>query len=165
MGGLFLLRDMADTFTWKGTICMLQCFQPHSCRSYTDNFFHQSADKLYNVLKRSRPEDTSEETRALLKTITDMCHQCQLMARKPITFMVGSASDPDITFNRETSLDIFHLRDRPVLRIVDIDKHFDATSFLCSISTDDVWDALLRNWDNINAGFAESILTDLLNVV
>jgi hypothetical protein len=112
------------------------------------------------VLKRSRPEDTSAETRALLKTITDTCHPCQLMARKPITFTVGSASDLYITFNREIALDIFYLRVRPALHIVDINTHFHAASFLRLVSTDDVWDVLLRNWANIYAGFPESILTD-----
>jgi transposase InsO family protein len=123
-------------------------------------FFHPSADKLYNLLKRSRPKDANEETRALLKMITDTCHPCQLMARKPITFTVGSASDPDITFNREIALDIFYLRGRPALHIVDLDTHFHEASFLSSVSTDDVWDAILQNWANIYAGFPESILTD-----
>jgi hypothetical protein len=123
-------------------------------------FFHPSADKIYNVLKRSRPEDTNESMHALLKIVTDTCHPCQLIARKPITFTVGSASDPHITFNREIALDILYLRGRSALLIVDIDKHFHALSFLRSASTDDIWDALLQNRANIYGGFPESILTD-----
>jgi hypothetical protein len=83
-----------------------------------------------------------------------------MMARKPITFSVGSAKDPDITFNREVALDIMYLNGRPALHIVDMDTHFHAASFLRSVSTDDVWDAIIRNWANTYAGFPESMLTD-----
>jgi Reverse transcriptase (RNA-dependent DNA polymerase) len=135
-------------------------FSSEQLRKLHRQFFHPSADKLYNLLKRARPEDASEETRALLQEITESCHFCQMMARKPITFSVGSAKDPDITFNREVALDIMYLNGRPALHIVDMDTHFHAASFLRSVSTDDVWDAIIRNWANTYAGFPESMLTD-----
>jgi hypothetical protein len=50
-------------------------------------FFHPSADKLQNPLWRSRPEHASEETRAILKEIAEICHPCQMMSRKPIKLM------------------------------------------------------------------------------
>jgi len=135
-------------------------FSSAQLRKLHRQFFHPSADKLYNLLRRSRPGEANEETRAMLKEITESCHPCQMMARKPITFTVGSAKDPDITFNREVALDILYLNGRPALHIIDIDTHFHAATFLRSVSTDDVWDAILRTWVNIYAGFPEHMMTD-----
>jgi hypothetical protein len=66
-----------------------------------------------------------------------------MMARKPISFTVGSAKDNEITLNREIAMDIVYLAGKPALHIIDIDTHFQAATFLRSISTDDVWDAIL----------------------
>jgi hypothetical protein len=82
------------------------------------------------------------------------------MSRKPITFSVGSAQDPDITFNRIVALDIMYLNGKPVLHTVDMDTLFHAASFLKSVSTVDNWEAIIRNWAHIYAGFPESMLTD-----
>jgi hypothetical protein len=51
-------------------------FSSEQLRKLHRQFFHPSADKLYNLLKRARPEDASEETRALLQEITESCHPC-----------------------------------------------------------------------------------------
>jgi hypothetical protein len=82
------------------------------------------------------------------------------MARKPITFSVGSAIDPEIAFNREVALDTIYLNGRPVLQVVDMDMHFQAASFFKSVSTEEVWDSIIRNRENTNAGLRESMLTD-----
>jgi Reverse transcriptase (RNA-dependent DNA polymerase) len=123
-------------------------------------FYHPSADKLYNLIKRARPDQVNDETRNILQEVTSTCHPCQMMARKPISFTVGSAKDNEITFNREIAMDIVYLAGKPALHIIDIDTHFQAATFLRSMSTDDVWDAILRSWANVYAGFPEHALTD-----
>jgi Reverse transcriptase (RNA-dependent DNA polymerase) len=123
-------------------------------------FFHPSADKLQNLIKRARPEMAGEETRKILHEITATCHPCQMIARKPLAFTVGSANDSDITFNRELAMDIVYLSGRPAFHIIDVDTHFQAATFLKSMSTDDVWDSILRSWVNVYAGFPENVLTD-----
>jgi hypothetical protein len=133
-------------------------FSSAQLRKLHRQVFHPSAEKLYNRLKRARPQDASEETRALLKEITESCHLCQMMARKPITFSVGSAIDPDIILNREVALYIIYLNGRQVLHVVDMDMHFQAASYLKSVSTEYVWDSIIRNRKNTNAGFPESML-------
>jgi hypothetical protein len=87
-------------------------------------------------------------------------------SRKRIQFTVGSAKDPDITFNREIAMEFFYLVGRPALYIIDLVTHFHAATGFSSVSTDDVWDSILRTWANIYAGFPEVIFTDqgLLNV-
>jgi hypothetical protein len=157
--------DPSSFETWSirlRGVRLLEChdFSTAQLQKLHRKSLHPNADKLYNVLKRSRLVEINEETRALLQMITDICHTCQFMARKPILFTVVSASDPEITFNREIALDFFSFRSRLALHIVDINTQFHAASFLQSVSTDDVWDAILQNWANIYAGFPESILTD-----
>jgi hypothetical protein len=66
--------------------------------------FHPSADKLYNLIKRARPEMAGDESRKILYEITATCHPCQMIALKPLAFTVGSANDSDITFNRELAI-------------------------------------------------------------
>jgi hypothetical protein len=57
-------------------------------------------------------------------------------------------------------MDIVYLAGKPALHINDIDTHFHAAKLLPSMSTDDVWDAILRSWANVYAGFPEHTLTD-----
>jgi hypothetical protein len=66
--------------------------------------FHPSADKLYNLIRRARPEMAGDETRKSLHEITATCHSCQTIARKLLAFTVGSENDSDITFNRELAI-------------------------------------------------------------
>jgi hypothetical protein len=121
-------------------------------------FFHPSADKLFNLFKRARPEEADAETIQCLQDISSTCHPCQMKALKPITFTVGSPKDPDIIFNREVAMDIMYLHGLPVLHIVYMDTHFHAEIFLRSIYTDDVWNAILRSWAHVYGGFPESAL-------
>jgi hypothetical protein len=92
-------------------------------------FYHPSADKLYNLIKRARPDQVHDETRNILQEITSTCHPCQMMARKPISFTVGSAKDNEITFNREIAMDIVYLAGKPALHIIDIDTLSRLQSF------------------------------------
>jgi len=49
-------------------------------------FFHPSAEKLYNLLRRSRPADTTPATRKVLEDITARCDPCQRIRRGPTRF-------------------------------------------------------------------------------
>jgi hypothetical protein len=83
-----------------------------------------------------------------------------MIARKPLAFTVESLKDSDITFNRELAMDIVYLSGRPELHIIDINNHFKAATFLRSMSTDDLWDSILRSSVNLYAGFPATDLTD-----
>jgi hypothetical protein len=92
-------------------------------------FYHPSADKLYNLINVARPDQVNDETRNILQEITSTCHPRQIMARKSISFTIGSAKDNEITFNREIAMDIVYLAEKPALHIIDIDTHFLAATF------------------------------------
>jgi hypothetical protein len=124
MVGPFLFREIAGIFTWNGATCMLRCFQPHSCKSYTDNSFTQVPINCIKCLRAPAPKTRLNKHVRCLKL-----SPFQLMAQKSITLTVESSNDPDITFNREIVLDILYLRVRPALHIFEIDTHFHAASF------------------------------------
>ena len=142
-------------------------FSTIELRKLHRQFFHPSADKLYNLIKRARPDQANEETRKTLQDITATCHPCQMMSRKPITFTVGSAKDPDITFNREVAMDIVYLSGRPALHIIDIDTHFHAATFLMSLTTDDVWDAICHELPGLpeSSGSCIPVATSVLTSI
>jgi hypothetical protein len=71
-------------------------------------FYHPSTEKLYNLLRRAKPQETSA-TREILDQITQACDTCQRFFRRQLSFSVGSADSADIVFNRKICLDIMFL--------------------------------------------------------
>ena len=98
-------------------------------------FFHPSADKLYKLLLRSRPEATSTETKKILEDLTKRCVPCQKMARGPTRFRVSLGAE-EIQFYERILIDIMYIDGRPVLHMVDEGTHFSAASFLVNCSSE-----------------------------
>ena len=85
-------------------------------------FFHPSADKLYKLLKRSRPDETTPETKKILEDLTKRCDPCQRIHRGPTRFRVSLGTE-EIRFNERVIMDIMYLdNNKPVLHIVDEGK-------------------------------------------
>ena len=79
---------------------------------------HPSAGKLYNLLRRSRPEDTTPETKRILKELTKRCVPCQKIQPGPTNFRVtlGARS---VRFNERVLMDIMYIGKTLVLHIVE----------------------------------------------
>lgn len=67
-------------------------------------FFHPSSFKLYNLLKKSRPEDTTSETQKQLEEIRGSCDPCQRIRASPMKFKVSLGTE-NIPFNEEFIID------------------------------------------------------------
>jgi len=60
-------------------------------------FSHPSAGKLYRLLQRARPEDTTPETLKELKELSSRCDPCQRIQPAPTRFRVSLGAE-DVRF-------------------------------------------------------------------
>ena len=101
-------------------------------------FFHASADKLYKLLLKSRPEETKPETKEILEDLTKRCEPCQTMYRGPTRFRVSFGAG-EAKFKERILLDMMYMGKIPVLRIIDEGTYFSAAAFLRSSSSEEIW--------------------------
>jgi hypothetical protein len=105
---------------------------------------HPSSDKLLQLLKVARPNDTAPDTLALLKEVRNSCRTCTLYGPPP--HRVRSSMPEKIRFNHHLVLDLFHLSGDACLHIICKGTRFSATLFLPSKRTEIVWETFLRIW-------------------
>lgn len=122
-------------------------------------FFHPSAGKLFHLLQRSRPADTTPETRRILKDISARCDPCQRIRRGPTRFRVTLGAE-EVRFNERVIMDIMYIGSSPVLQMVDDKTKFSAAAFLSNVTSEHIWDAFLRCWAAIYTGLPIRILVD-----
>jgi hypothetical protein len=127
-------------------------------------FYHPSATKLYQLIRKAKPQETDKDTLELLEDISKSCNACQRISRKPVLFAVGGTEDEDIRFNRVILLDLMYLETpegtKPVLHVMDRDTRFHAARFLLSISAPSVWEALVECWIHMFSGMPNTLLVD-----
>ena len=71
------------------------------------HLLHPSTRKLYNILKRAKPENLSSDTMSTLKDIQKTCETCQLYSPKQFIFRIHDTDA--IKFNQEVLLDVMYL--------------------------------------------------------
>ena len=71
-------------------------------------FVHPSADKLYKLLKKARPEDIKPDTWELLEDITRRCDTCQRIQSAPVRFRVSLGAE-EFRFNEDVYLSLIHI--------------------------------------------------------
>lgn len=127
------------------------------------NFFHPSARKLFQVLKRGYPEKCTGDTLKKLEEISKSCLRCQKKS-VPHRFKV-SLPDDKIVFNGVVALDLLWLdigkrRKAPVLHIIDTQTHLQNAVFLKGESARDVWDAFIEAWSTVYVGYPKTLKSD-----
>lgn len=122
-------------------------------------FFHPSAQKLFNLLRRARPEEATPETLKHLEELSRYCDPCQRIQNAPKRFKVTFGAE-NSRFNERIILDIMYLGSDPVLHVVDEGTRFGASRFLKDISTKSIWKALLECWATIYTGLPNRMLVD-----
>ena len=94
------------------------CFTSNQLHKLHRQFLHPSAEKLYNLLRRYRPEDTTPETKKTLKDITRRCDPCQRIRRGPTRFKESLGAEK-VRFNERILMDIMYIDRAPVLHVAD----------------------------------------------
>lgn len=97
-------------------------------------FAHPSAKKLYNLLKKAKPQEVNPEAQKMLQDISDRCESRQRLAPKPHAFQVTLPED--MQFNHEAIVDAFFIKSKPALHIIDRGAHFEMRILSSSLS---VW--------------------------
>ena len=103
---------------------------------------HPSAAKLYDLLKRARPEDTTPETLEVLEDISRR-GPCQRIQNAPTRFKVSCGAE-NAQFNERVMMDVMYLDGKPVLHIVDEGTHFSAARFLEDMTTKGICITILK---------------------
>lgn len=123
------------------------------------HLFHPSAQKLFNLIKSSRPEHATQATIKVAKDVSTHCDPCQRRQHRPSRFRVTLGSE-NVRFNERIIIGIMTLDNLPVLHFVDDGTHFSAAHFLYDVSTPTVWKNILQCWTSIYTGLPNRILTD-----
>ena len=122
-------------------------------------FFHPSATRLFNLLRKARPKDSTPETLLILRDISKRCDPCQRI--KPVcTRFRDCFGTENSRFNERIMMDIMYIESMPILHIVDESTRFFAARFLPNVSTKAIWDTLLSCWASIYTGLPNRILVD-----
>ena len=110
-----------------------------SCRARKIHrqFYHPTAEKLFNLLMKAKPEEGTTETRRILDELTSRCDPCQGIRTAPNRFRVSFGAE-HVQFNERVLMDIMYINGDPILHIVDDRTHFSAAQFLPAVSTDSV---------------------------
>ena len=122
-------------------------------------FAHPSTHKLYNLLKRARPEEATPETFRILEDLAKRCDPCQRIQNAPTRFRVSFGAE-NVRFNERLLIDIMYLDGKPLLHIVDEGTRFSAARFLSNVSTMNVWQTILDCWATLYTGLPRKILVD-----
>ena len=123
------------------------------------NFCHPSADKLFKLLKRARPDETTPETLETLKKISKCCDPCKRIQNGLTRFRVSLGRE-NTRFNDEVMLDIMYIDGKPILHIVDDSTHFSAARYLPNVSTKTIWATIVECWASMYTGLPNAIRFD-----
>ena len=121
-------------------------------------FSHVSPEKLYTLLKRARPGDTTPETLRTLEELSKRCDPCQRIQNAPNRIHVSFRAE-NLRFNERLIMDIQYIHKKPILHIVDEATHFSAAPF-SRRSTKAIWEKILNFWGLIYNGLPRKILVD-----
>ena len=91
---LYLTWNSQSILITKSEIIKLHCHLKHS-----------TSGKLYEVMKRARPNQVGEVTQKLLEKVSMASESCQTFSAPPQRFRV-TLPPSDIVFNREVVLDL-----------------------------------------------------------
>jgi hypothetical protein len=122
------------------------------------HFWHPTTQKLYELIKRSTPDQATAETRTLLEDIAQRCRTCQALSRKPYRFKVSMPEN--VVFNQTLAMDIMYLEGKALLHVVDTSTNFSNAIFLQSQSVESIWLAFLECWATLFIGLPDKIRTD-----
>jgi hypothetical protein len=108
------------------------------------HFRHPGAAKMYELLKRTKAEDVSPDTLAVLQDISEHCRSCQVFRNKGVTF--SSCLKGDAFFNRNIELDLCYIDSPPGFHKADKDTMYGASRFVRCSSTKPNNDAIVGHF-------------------
>lgn len=117
-------------------------------------FFHPVAHKLFDLLKRARPNEGTSETLKALKDLSSRYCPCQRIHHAPILFIVTVGAE-NIRFSMGIMVINLHL----ILQVVNEATKSSAACVFTDFSTDQVWKTFVESWSSIYMMLSNHILT------
>ena len=147
-GHPFLLLDRAEESLTYNHLTETQLRQLHR------RFGHPSVQKLTSLLERAGHDVDNE----IIKKLSKYCHQCQLHSKSPGRFKFTLKDDYD--FNYSVVADVFYIKGKPVLQVVDSETAFQAARFLADMKATTAWQTILECWISTYLGPPDIIISD-----
>lgn len=125
-------------------------------------FGHPSGTKLYEFNARSSPDELDENTHEELERLTARRRICQFTRRASVRFRVA-VPDSDMRYNSEVIVDLFSIKGRNALSIMDCATRFSVCKFMPSnrdVKAKDVWRMILSAWVHTYLCFPDVIRHD-----
>lgn len=141
---MLTLLNSTSFFTWQ----QLQKFHRQ--------FIHPSAEKLYDFLKKARPNKAIQYTLDVLKDPTRRCNACQQIQSAPTRFRVPHGTE-NFCFNEGIYMHIMYIGHAPILRVVDASTNFSAARFLSDVNISTVWATFVECRASVRTGFPNRI--------
>lgn len=123
------------------------------------HFHHPSAKRLYKLLRRARPDETTSQTLRQLHEIGQKCTPCKVHSTRPYHFRVSIPLN-DIIFNHELAMDLLWLEGIPVLHIVDTHTNIQNAIIPNGKSSLELWEAFMEGWSTIYVGNPNRVRVD-----
>jgi len=79
-------------------------------------FYHPSAEKLFQLLRKARPEDVTPETLKVLEDLGKRCDPCQRIQTAPVRFKVSFGAE-HVRFNERIMMDVMSIDGAPILPV------------------------------------------------
>ena len=117
-------------------------------------FGHPSVERLRRVLERAGHDVDSQA----LEYLTRYCEHCQRYSRSPGRFKFNLRDD--VNFNFSIIVDIFYIKGKPVLHVVDEGTRYQGGRWLQNISAKHTWDTLKMCWIDTYLGPPDQIVAD-----
>lgn len=111
-------------------------------------FFHRSAEKVFNLVKRSKLSPQQTELRKLTDSVTAACSTCKQFSSHPFRFR-ATITNEDIAFNQELAMDLDFLHDRPVLHVIDTQTNFQNSVWVDDKSAEGLWNSFVTCWSTL----------------
>lgn len=104
------------------------CFTRNELIKHHKQLMHPSDCKLFTLLNHAYPSEISEKIRQILQKMAENGEPCSEQPVPPVRFRASIPRD-EIIFNREFSIDLIWLKEKPVLHIVDTKTGFQNSIF------------------------------------
>ena len=157
MTGPCLYSDMSVTFMYPLDFLVELTSQRRNFTNFIVSSRIHRRKKLYKLLKRAMPEETTPNTLEVLQELTERCNPCQRVHNAPTRFRVSLGAE-NVRFAERLLFDVMYLDRKPVLHIVDEGTHLSAASSVKEVSTATLWATILECWATIYTGLLRKIL-------
>lgn len=120
------------------TLCTL-----HQFEKLHKKFFHPPTDKIFNLVRRAKPDKATPDIFDTLKKIAARSDPCQRMQNLPTSFRVCFPAE-HVVFTIRVFLDIIYINNKTVLHVFDEAAHFIVARLLPGVSKKNVWNAFVK---------------------